>query len=58
MKRIALDLGLAAALLLGLSASAGAADFLTPDGVTGDGSADSPTNTWCETLEPACPADR
>ena len=58
MKRLALDLGLAAALLLGLSASAGAADFLTPDGVTGDGSADSPTNTWCETLEPACAGDR
>ena len=58
MKRLALTLGLSAGLLLGLTSSAGAADLLTPDGVTGDGSANSPTNTWCETLEPACPGDQ
>jgi len=58
MKRLVLTLGLSTGLLLGLASSAGAAEFLTPDGVTGDGSGSSPTNTWCETLEPACPADQ
>jgi hypothetical protein len=58
MKRLVLTLGLSAALLFGFAASAGAAEFLTPDGVTGDGSANSPTNTWCETIEPTCLADQ
>ena len=57
MKRLVLTLGLAAGLFLGLASSAGAADFLTPDGVNGDLSSSSPTNTWCETLETTCLAD-
>ena len=57
MKRLILTLGLAAGLFLGAASSAGAADFLTPDGTSGDLGSSSPTNTWCETLETTCLAD-
>ena len=57
VKRLALTLGLAAGLFRGAASSAGAADFLTPDGTSGGLGSSSPTNTWCETLETTCLAD-
>lgn len=57
MKRLLLTLAFSAALLLGLTASAAAAEFLTPDAVTAGDTTASPTDTWCETLLLPCPAD-
>jgi hypothetical protein len=57
MRRPFLTLAFSAALLLGLTASAAAAEFLTPDSVIADVGASSPTDTWCETLLVSCPAD-
>ena len=57
VKHLILALGFSAALFLGLALTAGAAEFLTPDGVSGNPGSSSPTNTWCETLETTCLAD-
>ena len=57
MRRSLITLGLGATLMLGLASTAGAAEFLTPDGTSGDLGSSSPTNTWCETLETTCLAD-